>query len=164
MLCAEIVSDIQNNLCTQHVLPMFCKKISFWQRFTCSWRQFSSQCFCKLISSILVNKRNHPGYAIAILMPVIVCLLFTANQWRKNETGTRDRLASLLFLLAMLYPPFVAARLIYFLIKKDRRWLEAKRNYDTNISSIGKLKIWKKFYSARQSIYKYFYLIWVKLC
>ena len=105
-----------------------------------SWRQFSSQCFCKLISSILVNKRNHPGYAIAILMPVIVCLLFTANQWRKNETGTRDRLASLLFLLAMLYPPFVAARLIYFLIKKDRRWLEAKRNYDTNISGIGKLK------------------------
>ena len=72
-------------------------------------------------------------------MPVVVCLLFTANQWRKNETGTRGRLASLLFLLAMLYPPFVAARLIYFLVKKDRRWLEAKRNYDTNISGIGKL-------------------------
>ena len=105
-----------------------------------SWGQFSSQCFCKLISSILVNKRNHPGYAIAILMPVIVCLLFTANQWRKNETGTRDRFASILFLLALLYPPFVAARLIYLLIKRDRRWLEAKRNYDTNISGIGKLK------------------------
>jgi hypothetical protein len=93
-----------------------------------------------MISSILVKRRNHPGYAVAILMPVIVCLLFTANQWRKNETGTRDGLASLLFLLAMLYPPFVAARLIYFLIKKDRRWLEAKRNYDTNISGIGKIK------------------------
>ena len=105
-----------------------------------SWRQFSSQYFCELISSILVNRQNHPGYAIAILMPVVVCLLFTANQWRKNETGTRDRLASLLFLLAMLYPPFVAARLIYLLIKRDRRWLEAKRNYDTNISGIGKLK------------------------
>ena len=26
MLCAEIVSDIQNNFCTQHVLPMVCKK------------------------------------------------------------------------------------------------------------------------------------------
>ena len=32
----EIVSDIQNNFCTQHVLPMFCKKKSFWQRFTCT--------------------------------------------------------------------------------------------------------------------------------
>ena len=35
MLCTDIVSDIQNNFCTQHVLPMFCKKKSFWQRFTC---------------------------------------------------------------------------------------------------------------------------------
>ena len=29
MMCKEIVSDIQNNFCTQHVLPMFCKKKSF---------------------------------------------------------------------------------------------------------------------------------------
>ena len=29
MLCTEIVSDIQNNFCTQLVLPMFCKKKSF---------------------------------------------------------------------------------------------------------------------------------------
>ena len=35
MLYTEIVSDIHNNFCTQHVLPMFCKKKSFWQRFTC---------------------------------------------------------------------------------------------------------------------------------
>jgi hypothetical protein len=35
LLCTEIFSDIQNNFCTQHVLPMFCKKKSFWKRFTC---------------------------------------------------------------------------------------------------------------------------------
>ena len=35
MSCTEIVSDIQNNFCTQHVLPMFCKNKNFWQRFTC---------------------------------------------------------------------------------------------------------------------------------
>ena len=35
MLCTEIVLDIQNNVCTQHVRPMFCKKKRFWQRFTC---------------------------------------------------------------------------------------------------------------------------------
>ena len=29
MLCTEIVSDIQNNCCTQHVLPGLCKKKSF---------------------------------------------------------------------------------------------------------------------------------------
>ena len=36
MLYTEIVFDIQNNLCTQHVLPMFCKNKSFRQRFTCT--------------------------------------------------------------------------------------------------------------------------------
>ena len=35
MFCTEIVSDIQNIFCAQNVLPMFCKKKSFWQRFTC---------------------------------------------------------------------------------------------------------------------------------
>ena len=29
MLCTEIVSDIQNNFCTQHVRPKFCKKEEF---------------------------------------------------------------------------------------------------------------------------------------
>ena len=28
-LCTDIVSVIQNNFCTQHVLPMFCKKKGF---------------------------------------------------------------------------------------------------------------------------------------
>ena len=32
MLCTEIVFDIQNNFCTQHVL----QKKSFWQRLTCT--------------------------------------------------------------------------------------------------------------------------------
>ena len=37
MLCTEIVFDIPNNFCTQHVLPMFCKKKIFWQRSTCTY-------------------------------------------------------------------------------------------------------------------------------
>ena len=36
MLCTVIVSDIKNNFCTQLFVPMFCKKKSLWQRFTCS--------------------------------------------------------------------------------------------------------------------------------
>ena len=36
-MCTEIVSDIQNNFCTQYDLPMLiCKKKSFLQRFTCT--------------------------------------------------------------------------------------------------------------------------------
>ena len=44
MLCTEIVFDIQNNFCTQHVLPIFCKKKSFWQRFTCK-----GSVFCRIM-------------------------------------------------------------------------------------------------------------------
>ena len=40
MLCTEIAFDIQNNLCTQLVLPMFCKNKSFWQRFNCTLNYF----------------------------------------------------------------------------------------------------------------------------
>ena len=45
MLCTEIDFDIQINFCKQHVLPMFCKKKSFWQGFTCTepeWRAMTS--------------------------------------------------------------------------------------------------------------------------
>ena len=35
MLCTEIISDIQNNFCTQYVLLMFSIKKSLWQRFFC---------------------------------------------------------------------------------------------------------------------------------
>ena len=41
LLCTEIVFDIQNNFCIQHVLPMFCKKKSFWQKFTCKTKFIS---------------------------------------------------------------------------------------------------------------------------
>ena len=34
--CVQFFFDIQNNFYTQHVLPMSCKKKSFWKRFTCT--------------------------------------------------------------------------------------------------------------------------------
>ena len=43
MLCTEIVSDIQNNLCTQHVLPMF--ELGIFRYWTCnSMNNLSSYC------------------------------------------------------------------------------------------------------------------------
>ena len=50
-LCTEIVSDIQNNFCTQHALPMFCKKESFWKRFTCT-------SVCKQLSRNTTNQNG----------------------------------------------------------------------------------------------------------
>ena len=40
--CTQIIFcfDMQNNLCTKHVLHRFCKNKSFWQRFTCNTKQY----------------------------------------------------------------------------------------------------------------------------
>ena len=59
MLGTEIVSDIQNNFCTQHVLPMFCKKKSFWQRFPCTepWC-WSQTIYWQLLKSLNLLKNN----------------------------------------------------------------------------------------------------------
>ena len=54
MLCTEIVPDFQNNFCTLHSLPVFCKKKSSWQRFTCttvnnqSCKNFAKLPSCKI--------------------------------------------------------------------------------------------------------------------
>ena len=55
MLCTENDFDIQNNLCIQHVLPMFCKNKSFWQRFTC--KKKLSLCY-KFSFFIRTNKKK----------------------------------------------------------------------------------------------------------
>ena len=57
MLHTEIVFYIQNNFCTQHVLPMFCKKKSFWQRFTCKLKQKSKKLFH--FAEILQSRRQY---------------------------------------------------------------------------------------------------------
>ena len=49
MLCTEIVSGIKKKFCTQHVLPMFCKKKSLWQRFTCT------ECFVQMSNSVQLH-------------------------------------------------------------------------------------------------------------
>ena len=62
MLCTEIVFDIQNNFCTQHVLSMFCKKKSFWQRFTCtnisSCMLYSYSMLMKFVKYLVVSDRS----------------------------------------------------------------------------------------------------------
>ena len=63
MLCTEIVSDIQNNFCTQHVLPMFCKKKSFWQRFTCTDEE-KKELAVKIEASCRRFNNNHGSLSI----------------------------------------------------------------------------------------------------
>ena len=47
---------IQNNFCTQHVLPIFCKKKSFWQRFTCTYLFSCTKKYLKICHPIMVQR------------------------------------------------------------------------------------------------------------
>ena len=72
--CTEIVFDIENNFCTHHVLPipMFCKKKSFWQRFTCvpskrAEARFLLNSWSKKIPSKFIQ--GHPNTALKYYSP-----------------------------------------------------------------------------------------------
>ena len=56
MLCTEIDFVIHKNLCVLHVLPMFCKNKSFWQRCTCTIRCWKTTTFFWDLAIILFFK------------------------------------------------------------------------------------------------------------
>ena len=82
-------------------------------------------------------------FAIATMIPIVLAFIFTAKRWYSIEFGNDNKIYTgpwytISFLLLQVYPPFLACKLIYLLFKKDRRYLEAKRLYDGNVSTIGK--------------------------
>ena len=104
MLYTEIVFDIQNNFCTQHVLPMFCKKNSFWQRFTCNWNMLFWRFQYFLISSHLyLRALEMKKTTILILKRVFEIFLEEVGPWlplgaSRNGKGIIPRLQLLVFL------------------------------------------------------------------
>ena len=91
MLCTEIVSDIQSNFCTQHVLPMFFKKKSFWQRFTCTkWKRkmlIETPCTCPITSNGRW-KELHCGQSVTVLYA------FPLREWiRTNLSGSVEEIS-----------------------------------------------------------------------
>ena len=74
MKCTEIVFDIQNNFCTQHGLPMFCKKKSFWQRFTCTFT-VKLVLLCMIGLSVAKSSKNTSLLLNGSSEPMIQCSL-----------------------------------------------------------------------------------------
>ena len=82
--------------------------------------------------------RTHLKYAVAVMVPVALAFIFHIRQWRKNEDGLKKKLISVPFLILQLYPSFAAYRLVVYLITRDKKWFDAKQNYDRSMTSIGK--------------------------
>lgn len=79
----------------------------------------------------------HPTYATIILVPVITNFFFTAFQWWKGQKSLEKKLYSLPFLLAQLYPPFLAYQTIVLLVTRNTKFFEALKRFE-NVSFIGK--------------------------
>jgi len=82
------------------------------------------------------NDLTHPTYAVAVMVPVALSFIFNIRQWWKNEDGLKKKLISVPFLILQLYPSFAAYRLVVYLITRDKKWFDAKKIYDTSMSSI----------------------------
>merc|ERR1719203_2256779 len=80
--------------------------------------------------------RTHLKYAVAVMVPVALAFIFNIRQWWKNEDGLKKKLISVPFLILQLYPSFAAYRLVVYLITRDKKWFDAKKIYDTSMSSI----------------------------
>jgi len=73
---------------------------------------------------------SHPKYATAIILPVITNFFFTAFKWWKGQKGLEKKLYSLPFLLAQLYPPFLAYQTIVLLVTRNTKFFEALKRYE----------------------------------
>ena len=67
MLCTEIVFDIRNNLCTQHVLPRF--ELGIFMYWTCNSMNNLSL-YCALVDAkIRASDKDLPVLGLTLLIP-----------------------------------------------------------------------------------------------
>ena len=86
ILCTEFVFDVQNNVCTQHVLPMFWKKKSLWKRFTCKKANELALSLDALNTSLKLHAVTDPAESI-YLQQIFRPAFFVSN---KEPLGTKD--------------------------------------------------------------------------
>ena len=85
MLCTEIVSDIQINFCTQHVLPLFGKKKSFWQRFTCNDKTISVVCTSSIYTFLISAIYDLVQFTILHILYIFLGHVLI-SEWRTHTT------------------------------------------------------------------------------
>lgn len=91
----------------------------------------------KLFTGIGVKK--HPYFGTVSLLPPIMSWIGVTRHWIKIETKEeRNKLKTLPLFLLQIYPQWRALRVLYYaIIKKDRKWVEMKKDYDGGIAHLG---------------------------
>ena len=91
---------------------------------------------------------GHHNFALAMLMPVLLTMLFILSHWWNNEknTTTSNKIFTFVLILLQFYPQWKMLTVLYMgLWKKDAKWKEEKERLQRNIGSLGKFL--KKVYS-----------------
>ena len=95
-----------------------------------------------LCSTIGGSIYGHPNFALAMLMPVLLAMLFILPHWRNNEKKTTlcNKIFTFTLVLLQFYPQWKMLNVLYMgLWKKDIKWKEEKERLQGNIGSLGKL-------------------------
>ena len=95
---------------------------------------------------------GHPNFAIAMLMPVLLTMLFILPHWWHNEKKTPlgNKIFTFALVLLQFYPQWKMLNVIYIgFWKKDANWKEEKENLLRNVGGLGKFL---------KNMYSYLYL------
>ena len=87
---------------------------------------------------------GHPNFALAMLMPVLLAMLFILPHWWNNEKNINicNKIFTFILVLLQFYPQWKMLNVLYMgLWKKDAKWKEEKERLQQNIGTLGKFFI-----------------------
>ena len=101
-----------------------------------SWDVYSD-----LIFALKLVFDGHTNFALAMLMPVLLAMLFILPHWWNNEKKTTscNKIFTFALVLLQFYPQWKMLNVLYMgLWKKNAKWKEEKERFQKNIGSLGK--------------------------
>ena len=84
---------------------------------------------------------GHHNFALTMLMPVLLTMLFILPHWWNNEKKTTscNKIFTFALVLLQFYPQWKMLNVLYMgLWKKNAKWKEEKERFQKNIGSLGK--------------------------
>ena len=94
-----------------------------------------------LCSTIGGSIYGHPKFALAMLTPVLLAMLFILPHWWSNEKNTNlcNKIFTFILVLLQFYSQWKMLNVLYMgLWKKDAKWKEEKERLQQDIGFLGK--------------------------
>merc|ERR1712016_430921 len=96
-----------------------------------------------------------PNFALAMLTPVLLAMLFILPHWWSNEKNTNlcNKIFTFILVLLQFYSQWKMLNVLYMgLWKKDAKWKEEKERLQQDIGFLGKFFIKGLMYIRAEAI------------